>query len=395
MLLTPRTEVDQRIARFQSGLHLAGLDAALISQNADLYYYTGTMQTAQLLVPPAGDPLLMVRRSYERARTESPLPRLAHLGSLRELPALMAGQLSCLPRRLGLELDVLPANTYLVLQRLLPDTELVDVSPAVRAQRAIKSTYEVAIQREAARLIDQVFAVVPRMARQGMTEVALAAELEAEARRLGHPGLVRMRSFNQEIFYGHVLSGDSGAVPSFTDSPTGGTGPGPSMPQGAGDKPLAADEPIFVDLVMILDGLMVDQTRLFALESLPDDLAAAHDGMLVVQREVAAAAKPGVACGDLYDLAHRVASELGLGGNFMGYDENRAQFIGHGVGLELNDLPVLARGNKAVLEPGNVIALEPKCLFPGRGAVGIENTWLVTGTGLERLTITPDELWII
>ena len=243
-------------------------------------------------------------------------------------------------------MDVLPANTYLALQRLLPETQFSDISGSIRLTRAVKSPYEIAIQREAAVLMDQVFSAVPSLVRPGMSEVELSGLLEAEARRHGHPGIVRMRFFNQEIFYGHVLSGENGAVPSFTDSPTGGAGLGPSMPQGAGEKAIVPGEPLFIDLVSIVDGLMVDQTRVFALGSIPPDLAAAHQAMLAVQAEVAAAARPGVRCGDLFELAHRVAAELGQAAHFMGFDENRPQFIGHGVGLELNDLPVLARAQR-------------------------------------------------
>jgi Xaa-Pro dipeptidase len=117
--------------------------------------------------------------------------------------------------------------------------------------------------------------------------------------------------------------------------------------------------------------------------------------MLDVQSTVTTAAIPGAVCGDLYDLALAAAAEEGLVDNFMGLGADRVTFVGHGVGLELNELPVLARGAKAILRAGNVFALEPKCLFLGRGAVGIENTWLVTETGSVRLTVTSDELIIL
>ena len=167
------------------------------------------------------------------------------------------------------------------------------------------------------------------------------------------------------------------------------------MPQGASLRAIRAGEPIFIDLVAVVDGMMVDQTRAFALGDLPEDLAAAHQAMLEVQSTVAAAAVPGAVCGDLYELAVTTAAKKGLAENFMGLGADRVAFVGHGVGLELNELPVLARGAKAILQAGNVFALEPKCLFPGRGAVGIENTWLVTENGPVRLTTTPDDLTIL
>ncbi len=395
MRLTPLDELSARLTRLQDGLQARGLDGALISQNADLFYFTGTMQTSNLFVPASGDPLLLTRKSHERACQESPLPHIVPIRSLKEIPGLLGVHGFPDPARLGLELDVLPANTYLAYRDLLPETRLVDVSPLIRGIRAVKSDYEVAILREAAERLDSIFAAVESFAVPGVTEVELAGLLESVARRDGHPGIVRMRYFNQENFYGHVLSGESGAIPSYLDSPTGGYGLGPSMPQGASLRAIRAGEPIFIDLVAVVDGLMVDQTRVFALGDLPEDLAAAHQTMLEVQSTVAAAAVPGAVCGDLYELAVTTAAKKGLADNFMGLGADRVAFVGHGVGLELNELPVLARGAKAILQTGNVFALEPKCLFPGRGAVGIENTWLVTENGPVRLTTTPDELTIL
>jgi Xaa-Pro dipeptidase len=395
MRLTPPHELSARLTRLQEGLQSQGMDGTLISQNVDLFYFSGTMQTSNLFVPASGDPLLLTRRNYTRACQESPLSHILQIRGLKEIPTLLGAHGFPIPKRLGLELDVLPANTYLAYRDLLPETRLVDVSPLIRAIRAVKSDYEVAILREAAERLDRVFAAVESFAVPGVTEVELAGLLESVARRDGHPGIVRMRYFNQENFYGHLLSGESGAIPSYLDSPTGGYGLGPSMPQGASPRTIRAGEPIFIDLVSVVDGLMVDQTRVFALGNLPQDLTEAHQAMLDVQSTVTTAAIPGAVCGDLYDLALAAAAEEGMVDNFMGLGADRVTFVGHGVGLELNELPVLARGAKTILQAGNVFALEPKCIFLGRGAVGIENTWLVTETGSVRLTVTSDELIIL
>jgi Xaa-Pro aminopeptidase len=86
------------------------------------------------------------------------------------------------------------------------------------------------------------------------------------------------------------------------------------------------------------------------------------------------------------------AAEWGMGDHFMGHGHDRVRFVGHGVGLELDELPILAARQTLPLEEGMVIALEPKATFPGRGVVGIENTHVVTGAGLERLTALGDEI---
>ena len=395
MFATPPDEIARRVASLQARLAARDLDGALISQNADLYYFAATMQTSQLYVPTLGEPLLMTRKNFARATRESPLPRIAQFGVIREMPDLLRDYGYSLPRRLGMELDVLPAATYLALRELLEGPEVVDVSPDIRSIRSIKSEHEIGLLRGAAELMRRMFAAVPSLLRPGMAEVELAGLIEAAARREGHPGIVRMRYFNQEMFYGHVLSGANGAIPSLLDSPSGGQGMGASMPHGAGLKSIVPGEPVFVDLVAANGGMVVDQTRIFALGSLPADLIEAHRAMLAVQRTIVEAMRPGAVAGDLYDLAVRTASDLGQAASFMGSGQDRVSFVGHGVGLEVNELPVIARGVRAVLAAGNVIAIEPKCFFPGRGAVGIENTWLVTETDTVRLTTTADEIAIL
>jgi Xaa-Pro aminopeptidase len=228
-----------------------------------------------------------------------------------------------------------------------------------------------------------------------MTEVELAGRLEAVARRLGHQGIVRMRTWNQEMFYGHLMAGASAGVPSYLASPTGGAGLTPAIAQGPGFKRIARHEPILLDYVGAVDGYLADQTRIFALGALPDWLVAAHQAMLAVQQTVVEAAHPGVTCADLYRLAVRTAADLGYGEHFMGRPPERIPFVGHGVGLELDEWPILAEQSPHHLQPGMVFALEPKLIYPGEGVVGIENMFLVGADGLERLTLTSEELAVL
>ena len=109
--------------------HLAAneLDGALILQNADLFYFSGTIQQAHLYVPVEGQPLLMVRRSLARARRESALDNVVSMSSPRQLPALLQGYGYASPRQLGMELDVLPTSLFFAYQDVLGDTEIVDI----------------------------------------------------------------------------------------------------------------------------------------------------------------------------------------------------------------------------------------------------------------------------
>lgn len=391
---TPLTELEARLEGLRAHLRTRRLDAALLMQNTDLFYFAGTIQQSHLYVPAEGPPLLMVRKSHSRARAESPLPHVLPLGSPRDIAGLLDRFQLPRPSALGMELDVVPAATYLRYAELFPG-RLEDISHEIRLLRAIKSPHELGLMRQAAAFADQVAAAARNLIREGQTEIELAGLVEAVARRLGHQGVVRMRLWGAELFYGHLLAGPPAAVPSYLASPTGGAGVSPAVAQGPGFGRLRRGEPILMDYVFAWQGYIADHTRIFALGRLPDDLLRAHEAMLTVQAEIARAARPGVPAGDLYSLAVARAAELGYGEWFMGADEERIRFIGHGVGLELDEYPFLAQGQTMPLAEGMTIALEPKLVIPGQGVVGIENTHVVTARGLERLTRFDDAVQIV
>ena len=394
-LNTPRPEIEARIAALQGALARRGLDGAVILQKTDLFYFSGTIQQATLYVPTAGEPILMVNRSFERGRAESGIERVVPLPGPSRIPAILKAAGVKSPSALGLELDVLPVNLFRKYEELFPAAETADVSTEIRMIRAVKSTYEIELIREAARRSDQVAGLMPGLIRPGMTEIELAGRVEAEMRRLGHQGIVRMRLWGGELFYGHLLAGESGGVASYLASPTGGRGVGPAVAPGAGMRPIGRNEPIVLDYVFAFRGYISDHTRIFSLGPLPDELQRAHAAMLELQAEIARRAVPGAASGAIYDLALAWVQERGWAEHFMGATEERVRFVGHGVGLELDEFPFLNAGQALPLQAGMVVAVEPKLVFPGRGAVGIENTHVVTADGLEQLGRYPGEITVV
>ncbi len=392
---TPKSEIDQRIDKLKKQLGKNNIDAALIVQRADLFYFTGTVQDAHLYVPIDGDPILMIFKSLERAIAESPLSRIAPLDSPKDIIEILNQYGYAQPQSIGLELDVLPANLYFNYQHLFAGRNLIDISDLIRRVRAIKSPYEIGMMRRAAALSDQVAAQVPGLLREGMTELELAGQVEAEARKLGHQGIVRMRMWGSEMFFGHLLAGPSGAVPSFLSSPTGGTGANPAIAQGPGFRPIQRHEPVLLDYVFALNGYYSDHARIFSIGELPDELMAAHAAMLDVQALIKRAAKPGIKSGDIYDLALKQATALGYDKNFMGVGKKRIRFVGHGIGVELDEYPFLAAGQNLELQENMTLALEPKLIFPEKGVVGIENTHVVTSDGLEQLGHYEDNVIVI
>ncbi|MFZ0241091.1 MAG: Xaa-Pro peptidase family protein [Desulfobacterales bacterium] len=394
-LSTPPGEIDTRIHDLKQQLEKSGIEAALILQKSDLFYFAGTIQQAHLYVPVDGEPLLMVRKDIDRAAAESPLGNIIPLSRPQDLPDLLRANGLEVPRRLGLELDVLPANLYLGYRDIFSGSDVEDISAAVRTIRAVKSAYEIDLITAAAALSDQVAESVTEYLHEGITEIELAGLIEARARALGHQGTIRMRLWGSEMFYGHLMAGAAAAVPSFLASPTGGAALSPAVAQGPSFRPIGRREPILVDYVFAHQGYLSDHTRIFAIDGLSDDLLRAHQAMLSVQAMVKKEAKPGVQTGAVYDLAVAMAAELGYADNFMGVGERRIRFIGHGIGLELDEFPFLAKGQRLEFQQNMIVALEPKLIFPGVGVVGIENTHVVTPDGLRQLGKFNEEVTIV
>jgi len=388
----PARELQSRIIKLQEALAAREMNGALIVQKTDLFYFAATSQQGWLYVPVVGEPILMIFKEYERARQESPLAEVVSLVGNKKIPALLDQYGYPLPAVLGMELDVLPTSLYFQYRSIFEKAQIEDISYEIRLVRAVKSEFEIEKLRAAAKMSDKVAAMVPELLEAGKSEVALAGELESYARSLGHQGIVRMRMFGSELFYGHLLSGDGAAVPSYLASPTGGTGVSSVIGQGAGFRQIGLHEPVLLDYVFALDGYICDHARIFSLGPLPADLEAAHAAMVEIQDEIKSLAKPGTISGELYGAMLTMAEKKGYSENFMGVGDRRIRFTGHGVGLELDEFPFLAKGQELVLQKGMVIALEPKTIFPGRGVVGIENTHLVTKDGLVPLSNFPDEI---
>ncbi|NOY86897.1 MAG: aminopeptidase P family protein [Deltaproteobacteria bacterium] len=387
----PESEIKARIGRFQEILRREGIDVVLIQQLIDRFYFTGSIQDGVVIIPAAGDPRYLCRRSIERARRETPL-EVVPFKSFKEIPPALEAAGIPGRGRVGLELDVIPAALYQRYLKLLPDVSLVDAGSLVREVRAVKSTYEIERIRTAGVQVDKVMELAAQCLHDGMREVDFASTLEKRARELGHQGILRMRGFNQELFYGHIITGEHSALMSHIDAPSGGMGVNPSIAQGAGFRAIRKGEPVSVDFVGCVEGYLIDQTRLMVMGSLAVELVQGFVQARAIQDAVVAAAAPGVTWGSLYETAGREAENLGVSDRFMGPPGEQVRFVGHGVGLEVDEFPFLAPRFEQVLIPGMVFALEPKIFHPGKGITGIEDTFLVTDNGLERLTVTPREI---
>ncbi len=396
----------QRQAKLQQGMKVSQIQGFLINQQVDIFYYTGSMQTGYVFIPDDGEALYFVRRSVERAREESYFI-VEPLDSLRTLkerlvyyyPKLWANQhhtdhmissVSIDQVRIATELDVIPVLTFQRLQKALPDTEWIDGSPLIREQRMIKSIEEITSIRHAAQLIDDALEAAIRHVQVGMAEFELMAYIEYYLRMHGHLGVMRMRSYNSEIHTGIVAAGASAATPTYFDGPAGGRGLHPACPQGSSRALIQQGDPLLVDIGCCIDGYLIDQTRTLVFGELNPILQKAYE---VSERILSAAEnmlQPGTICEHIYLQAVHHTHEAGLSEHFMGYGQDQVKFLGHGIGLEIDELPILAKGHTYPLQSGMVIAIEPKFTFPHLGVVGIENSYLITNDGYEKLTISRE-----
>ncbi len=391
----PAAEITSRVETLQTALAPAGIGLALIRQAADLFYYTGTLVDGFLAVAPGKPPLLLVRRPHLDQQAPAPLPR-SWYRDFKELPKLLAQAGLSPAGAVALELDVLPALLISRIQeQLFPGTPVVNLSPLVQKQRMVKSAYELEQLSRAAAVMDQAFAEVPGLLKPGITELEVSAALEYRLRLLGHQGWIRLRSWDLEVFYGHVLSGVSGLLPAYTDSPSGGPGVSPAFPQGASLKKLTPGEPISIDLAACVNGYVVDMTRMYALESLPVRAWEAWDAVEELYRLFADAAKPGTSSGEIFHLLWDEVKARGLADFFMGVGPDRVSFLGHGVGLELDEFPFITARFPFPLAANMVLAFEPKFFLPEIGMIGQEDTGRITPAGVEWLTHSPREIVVV
>ncbi|MDH3959818.1 MAG: Xaa-Pro peptidase family protein [Desulfuromonadales bacterium] len=396
MRITPATELKNRIEKLQKEMAVHSLGAILVLQNADLFYFTGAIQQGALYVPLEGEALYLVRKDYARARMESGLKEVIPFSSPRDIPGVLADFGYAFPDTIGMELDVVPVSVMNRFRKGLGGCNISDATPMIRKVRAVKSDYELGILKDAALIVDKVCKRVSEILREGMTDLELTAELEFVARKEGHQGLVRMRGFNNELFYGHAFSGSDSAVPTYSDTPLGGVGLNPSFPQGASYKSVRKNEPVTVDFSGVFDGYIVDQTRMFSIGELPDKLSKAYVDMVLILNHAKKIAKPGATWGGVYDECLQMACDMGYQDHFMGSKGAQVSFIGHGVGVELDEYPFIAKGfNDHELEENMVFAFEPKVVYPGLGAVGVEDTFWVGPEGLKHLTFANHELIIL
>lgn len=380
-------ELRIRWKKIQDAMKEQGTEALILTSSVNLYYASGRVFNGIVYFTQTHDPVFFVRR---------PVGLDADLLYYIRKPEEVVSRLDALEMfpgsNIALEADSLSFTDYNRLASLFPEIEKRNATPLIREVRAVKTDYEIEKMKESGRKHDAMYAHVNAVFEEGMTDAEMSNELEYIGRQLGNLGIFRIFGSSMETYAGSVLAGDNADNPSPYDFSMGGEGLDPSLPMGANGTVLRPGMSLMIDLGGNFNGYMTDMSRTFAIHKINNPLAIeAHRLSIAIQEAIKKVAKPGVTVKELYTLALEMVKEKKLEAYFMGHNQ-QAAFIGHGVGIEINELPVLAPRSPHVLKVGMTFALEPKFVIPGVGAVGVENTFVVHADGVEQLTNFPEEL---
>ena len=390
----PASEIELRRLNVQQALRQNDIDGLFIVQRVDLFYFSGTAQNGYMYIPAQGQAILFIKQYLPRAVNESSVADIVKIGSIKEIPQLIADRYGRQPQVLGFELDVLPVNDFNFYQSLFKVKNCVDGSPHILKVRRIKSDWEIAQLENTAAMTAKTFEYMRAAIRPGLSEMEFAGMFETYARRLGHGAGIRVRHYQTEGYSWHILSGKNGGMVGLLDSPASGQGTSAAFPVGAGHKKLCANEPIMVDLASVLNGYHLDETRMFAIGSMPAKAMKTCRVAMEIHNAIIEKAKPGITLGELFDHSLRLAAKLGFAKSYLGIPGHKVSFIGHGIGLEIVEPPIIARNRKDRLEAGMVFALEPKLVYENEFCAGMESVFLITETGAHLISKVPVEVFV-
>ncbi len=391
----PAFEIERRIHSLQKNLRQAEIEGILIVQRVDLLYFTGTAQNGFLFVPAQGDPLLLIKRYAPRAREESSIAHIIEIASPRDVPERIVDVYGRLPETLAFELDVLPVTHFNFYQQLFPVKTHIDGSPLIHRARSVKSPWEIEQMENTARLSARTFEYIRSHLREGYTEMEFGGMFEAFARKIGHGGKLRVRDYQSEVYPWHVLSGPNGGKMGLLDSPFSGEGTSAAFPMGAGHRKMAAHEPILIDLGFVHNGYHMDETRMFAMGSMPQKAMDASMAAMEIHDKILETAKPGIPINALFEASVAKAKALGYAETYLGPPHYKVSFVGHGIGLDLVEQPIISAKNNSLLQPGMTFAIEPKINFINEFGAGIESVFTITETGYRMISRVPKKVFIL
>jgi Xaa-Pro aminopeptidase len=393
--LTPETEISQRIQTLKEKMTQAGIDGVFLTHRPDYYYFSGSAQDAWLYVSLDHEPILFVKRYLPRAVAESPLTQIFPVHSVTEIPQIIQDSHGGFAKTMGIAFDLVPVRDFKFFQSLFFGCAWQDATPLIMSCRAIKSAYEIKTMQNVANISSRVFDFIAETLEPDIRETDLAGRIEAFARTQGHSGRLQTRHYRSIGFTFHIMGGESGGQSGALDSPVCGTGMYTAFPFGAGTRVIGKNDPVLIDLGTMAFGYHMDESRMFVAGKLSDQADAASQAAIDILFHIKEAMKPGVPIKTIFQLSVTMANKLGYEEQFLGLPGLKSKFLGHGIGVELVEDPIIAKGRSTAIEPGMVFAVEPKFIFHDRFAAGIESVIQITETGSRFLSIAPNKVFVV
>jgi Xaa-Pro aminopeptidase len=389
----PVTELEKRRERLAIALSENGIESALIDDPVELYWLTGGRQNGLILVGSKDSNVQTthwVKRSLERAKFESggencpdPIiaqPRMSDLvDSIRKIggtqkPSMLEGKI--------------PHDRWKFISQKIKslDGESKDCTSIMYKLRETKSSWEVDMLRESGRINKDMFQAIKENGGLGKTELEMAGVAEQISRKAGFGGRIRMRKWPMDCDRVVIVAGESASIPSYFDSAIGGIGASPISSLGSGHAKVKPNSPVTVDIVHLHRGYVSDCTRMFSAGNLESKWIERLDHMVEIRKAVVSSLEKSDDCSKTWEIGSMMAKEMGYSDNLMGMFPDKSNFLGHSVGLELDETPVIANGFDRPLCIGGTMAIEPKVIYPD-GCIGTEDTFVRTKDGMECLTM--------
>lgn len=386
MSKVPVKELKYRLKRFKEQMDIKNPDwmIAVIFSKINLYYFTGTMQDGMLIIPRDDEATFWIRRSYERALYESSFEKIESMNSFRDA----VENKSKLPHTIYIETETVPLAFYQRFNKHFAFKDFKPLDIVVAATRSVKSEYELRLMRKSGEIHQHVLEyIAPDLLIEGMSEADLGAKMYKVMVDEGYHGITRFGMFDTEMLLGHIGFGDSSIYPTYFDGASGTRGLCHAVPLlGSRERKLMNGDLVYIDIGCGVEGYNTDKTVTYMFgRSIPQYAVNYHNKCVEIQNQIASMLKPGILPSEIYrSIMDGLDDDFKK--NFMGFGNHKVKFLGHGIGLLIDELPVIADGFDTPLQEGMVFAIEPKRGIKDVGMVGIENTFIVTSKGGECIT---------
>jgi Xaa-Pro dipeptidase len=372
-----------RLEKIKKEMAAQEIDCAVLFNSRNIYYSSGTAQFSIALIPLDSDPKIFIKRNFERGKGETWIKDIVRLKSTRDvIEEIKARNLA--KARIGIEMNFLRVNQYLKLKKGL-DTEFVDINPLFYKIRMIKDQTEIQSIKKSARAVENVQRVCRETLRPGITELDVAAEVAHEAKKNGSWSPVTNLYWDANGFV--MGSGETLYTPG--DYPIlSGVGLCKATPRSASDRVLKDGDIFVLDFATNVEGYHADHARTYFIGNPTEKYKKLYKLVHQALRHVETQVLVGKEIGTLFREVQNILGDYKE--YFQGFNGYR-QGLGHGVGLELDEPPGITATNTARFQKGMVLAIEPKLIIPGWGAIDFEDTIHLREKATDVITNSPFE----